>query len=188
MIATINTIDWVDRPDKMPYGIIKATAVQGDVNADLLDEDGFINPMACMTRTFNLTKSIFPATEEQVVGMQESYVPGRKLRLGLFEVPMGKSFYIVNKNDGAVISEKKRITKTADKAMVVDGKALKIGDTYEVIEDVDKVFTSVSLVLFTDKDGKSVENDGEEVELIANRSFLQGIKDERYILIEQYWV
>ena len=50
----------------MPYFIIKATGVEGDESANVVDEDGCINPFAMMSRRFNFTKTLFPSTDKQV--------------------------------------------------------------------------------------------------------------------------
>lgn len=184
MIATITSIDWKDSEKTgIPYGIIKATAVQGDVNASILDEEDedFINPLACMSRTFNLTKCIFPGTLEVAVAQQAAYVEGKKLRLGLFSVPIGKKFHIYN-SDGELISDEKVITGVRDKAGIANGRPYKAGDTYETTELVPRVYENVSLILFVNKEGKSIENDGEDVEAIAARNFASGLAKGTYVL------
>ena len=183
MIATLTSIEWRERENGLPYGVMKAVATQGDTNASALDEDGFLNPLACMSRTFNLTKTIFPGSAEQVAAAQESYVEGIKMRLGLFQVPMGVRFNIIN-SDGEYITEEREVQKIAEKDSFVAGKARKKGDVYSITEDVPKVYESISLVLFVDKAGNSIENDGEPVEAIALRNFESGKSKGTYIVVD----
>ena len=183
MIATLTSIEWRERENGLPYGVMKAVATQGDTSASALDEDGFLNPLACMSRTFNLTKTIFPGSDEQVNAAQTSYVEGVKMRLGLFQVPTGVRFNIIN-SDGEYITEEREVVKIAEKDGFIAGKARKKGDTYNVTEDVPKVYENISLVLFVDKVGNSIENDGEPVEAIALRNFELGKSKGTYIVVE----
>lgn len=183
MIASIKEINWNEGKSGIPYGVIKAVAVQGDPNASAVDEDGFVNPLACMSRTFNLTKCVFPGSIEQAEMMQSAYVEGVKLRLGLFSVPMGKKFNIVGA-DGEIICDEKQIEKVADKDGMVNGKLVKKGSTYMDTDLVPRVYENISLVLFVDKDGNSIENDGEPVEAIAMRNFKAGLEKSTYLLVD----
>ena len=183
MIATLTTIEWRERENGLPYGVMKAVATQGDTNASALDEDGFLNPLGCMRRTGDLTKAIGPGSEEQVAAAEESYVEGIKMRLGLFQVPMGVRFNIIN-SDGEYITEEREVQKVAEKDGFVAGKARKKGDVYNVTEDFPKVYENISLVLLVDKAGNSIENDGEPVEAIALRNFESGKSKGTYIVVE----
>ena len=62
MDCIIEHIEKVERESGLPYFIIKAKGTQGDANASVLDANGFINPLACMSRVLNFTKTLFPAT------------------------------------------------------------------------------------------------------------------------------
>ena len=183
MIATLKEINWNEGKSGIPYGVMKAVAVQGDPAASAVDEDGFVNPLACMSRTFNLTKCVFPGSMEQAAAMQAAYQEGIKMRLGLFSIPMGKKFNIVG-GDGDILCDEKQVEKVADKDGMMDGKFIKKGTVYTDVELVPRVYDSVSLVLFVDKEGNSIENDGEAVDAIALRNFKAGVEKGTYILVD----
>lgn len=187
MLATITAIEW--KPSEktgIPYAVVKATAVQGDVNAPIFDEEDedVINPMACMSRTFNLTKCLFPGTVELAALQQAGYTAGKKLRLGLFVIPIGKKFHIYGA-DGELLCDKRIVKVKAEKAEIVNGKIINIGEEYEKEVLTPRVFESISLVLFTNKAGESIENEGEKPEAIAARNFAASIEKGSYVLISE---
>lgn len=178
------------------YFVIKATGTQGDTNANAFDDDGVINFNAVQSRTFNFTKCLFPATDEQCEQLRNGFevdddgnvLNDRYIYLTLFQWETGKNFYIYG-TDGARLSEtqQQEVEKVASKDMTVNGKMVKKGQTYKVIEEVevDRVFTRISLTLLCDKDGNSVENDGEAPESIAKRNFETGLANGVYELVEE---
>lgn len=187
MLATITTIEW--KPSEktgIPYAVVKATAVQGDINAPIFDEEDedIINPMACMSRTFNLTKCLFPGSTVLATIQQGAYVAGKKLRLGLFVIPIGKKFHIYG-SDGEIISDKRIVEIVAEVQTIQDGKIVNPGEKYNKEVSIPRVFESVSLVLFTNKAGESIENEGENPEAIAARNFAAGIEKGTYVLVSE---
>ena len=96
---------------------------------------------------------------------------------------MGVRFNIIN-SDGEYITEEREVQKIAEKDGFIAGKARKKGDIYNITEDVPKVYENISLVLFVDKAGNSIENDGEPVEAIALRNFESGKSKGTYIVVE----
>ena len=73
MKCNVTNFTKVERDNEMPYFIIKATGVEGDENAEVIDEDGCINPFAMMSRRFNFTKTLFPSTDKQVEQLEKLY-------------------------------------------------------------------------------------------------------------------
>lgn len=180
MVSTITEITRVSRAEigKVDYFVLRANAVQGDAKAELLD-DGFINPLACVSRSFDLTKCLFPVTMEQADLMEKTYLVGGKVRLGLFQYTPNVKFNILGK-DGNFISDKvtKKVKKVnnSGKAEIVNGKIVNVGESYEeeIIEETPRVFSSISLVLFVNADETVSVAEGGTVEEIGKRNFESG--------------
>lgn len=186
MIATITEVTQVERENQPSYFIMKANAVQGDANASALDDEGFINPLACMSRSFNLTKCAFPATEEQEAALKVQLVEGVKVRLGLFQIPVGKKFNIYGKDGNMIVDKKTTVTTKVNntgKPISINGKLIPVGKEYDVEEEIEtpRIYENVSLVLFVDKSENSLEGVPEE---IAHRNFASGLANGTYQLVD----
>ena len=182
MKCLIESIDKVERENNVPYFIIKAKGTQGDANASVLDENGFINPFACMSRTLNFTKTLFPGTEEQAEAIEKSVSIGTPINLMLYSWKAPQKFNIVKDiNTGELYSEDKKVEKTADKDLIINGKRIKKGEKYTATESDAKVFESVNLTLFCDKDENCVEGSCEE---LAKRAWERGLSNSIYLPIE----
>lgn len=102
MKCNVTSFVKVERENEMPYFIIKATGVEGDESANVVDEDGCINPFAMMSRRFNFTKTLFPSTDKQVEQLEKLYevdkdgkvVKGAPIRLMSVSWATGTEFYI----------------------------------------------------------------------------------------------
>ena len=181
MKCTIESIERVDRDNSLSYFIIKAKGTQGDANASVIDANGFINPFACMSRTLNFTKTLFPGTEEQVKALDKVQI-GTPINLMLFSWKAPQKFNIVKDiTTGELYTEDKQVERTADKDLVVDGKRVKKNEKYFVTESVAKVFDSVNLTLFCDADENCVEGNCEE---LAKRAWERGLSNSIYLPIE----
>lgn len=184
----------VERPDTMPYYIIKAKGQEGDENANVFDDDGCINFAAVQSRTFNFTKCLFPGTEKQCEQLEKGFVTDSEhnvtsdnwVRLQLFQWDTGKKFYIYS--HGVLLTETvtEEIQKIATQPLTKNGKAIRKGETYTELEEVERprVFTKVSLTLFEDANGNIAENGGDAVAL-AKRNFEQGLANGIYELVEE---
>lgn len=181
-----------DETGQLPYYILKAVGTQGDAEANAVDDDGFINPMAMQSRVFNFTKTLFPGTEKQCTDLEAFYevdeegnvTDGAKVRLMLYQWNTGVKFNIA-RADGTFYTEQvvEEVEHVADKTMNVNGKVIQKGQKYTTKETTErpKVYESVSLVLFCDKEEKCVEGDPEA---IAKRNFETGIRNNIYFPIE----
>lgn len=184
----------VGRPDAMPYYIIRAKGQEGDENANVFDEDGCINVSAVQSRTFNFTKCLFPGTEVQCEQLEKGFTTDDEhnvksdnwIRLRLFQWDTGKKFYIYS--HGVLLTEKvqQEVEKVAQTPITVNGRAIRKGEKYTVIEEVEqpRVFTKVSLTLLENADGTIAENDGDAVAL-AKRNFESGLENGIYELVEE---
>lgn len=182
MKCLIESIEKVERENGLPYFIIKAKGTQGDENASVLDENGFINPFACMSRTLNFTKTLFPATEQQVEGLEKIEI-GTPINLMLYSWKTPQKFNIVKDvTTGELYSEEKQVERVCEKdGMIVNGKRLKKGDIYNVSETVEKVFETVNLTLFCDSNENCVEGNCEE---LSKRAWERGLSNSIYLPIE----
>lgn len=184
----------VERPDAMPYYIIKAKGQEGDENANAFDDDGCINFNAVQSRTFNFTKCLFPGTEAQCEQLEKGFTTDKEhnvtsdnyIRLQLFQWDTGKKFYIYSHNELLTETVSEEVEKVADKPLTVNGKPIRKGEKYTIIEETERprVFTKVSLTLFEDANGNIVENGGDAVAL-AKRNFEQGLAAGIYELVEE---
>lgn len=185
MKCNVTKFEKVERENEMPYFIIRATGVEGDETADVMDEDGCINPFAMMSRRFNFTKTLFPSTDKQVEQLEKLYevdddgkVIGKAapIRLMSYQWAAPAPFYIV-KDDAVtgVYETEEEVTETVTK----NGKKVEVTKT----KYVPKVFTTVNLTLFETKDGKCAENGG-DADALCKRTYERGIASGSYILCE----
>ena len=188
MKCVVNEFQKVDRAEtgQLPYYIIRAKGQQGDETAQAI-VNGVINFSAVQSRTFNFTKCLFPGTETQCEQLEQTIELGVTIiYLELFQWEPGKKFYIYDKN-GELLTEtvQREVSKVADRPMTVNGRALKKGDTYTVVEDVEepRIFTKISLTLFCDSDGNIKEGDG-NAETIARRNWEAGLANGVYEIVD----
>ena len=193
MICTITEVNAVNRENEVGYVVIKAQGKQGDENANVLDENGFINPLACMSRSYNFTKTLFPSTEAQFNAMVENVVEGSKIRLELIRKASVKPFHIVRDFNTDVVGERyyceqkqETHTNTTNKTIIVDGKAVKPNETYLQTVDVPRTFNEITLTVFTkiDENGKEVCAEGDEQTLLDN-AWQRGVTNGVYEIVEE---
>lgn len=193
MICTITEVNAVERENEVGYVVIKAQGKQGDENASVLDENGFINPLACMSRSYNFTKTLFPSTEEQFNAMVANVVEGAKIRLELIRKTSVKPFHIVRDFNTDVVGDryyceqKQEVrTNTTNKTMMIEGKAVKPNENYVVTVDVPRVFNEITLTVFTkiDENGKEVCAEGDEQTLLEN-AWQRGVTNGVYEIVEE---
>lgn len=179
MKAIITSFEKVEREGKLPYYIARATASQGDANVPVFNEDGSLNVLALQSRSFDLTKCFFPGTLEQCDALEKGIKPNETtVNLGLFRIDMKTRFNIVSSKTGELISDVVTVEKVSDGTAKVAGRLIPKGVKYTDSEVVPRVFTDVSLTLFVDDKGESVEGNPEE---IARRNFTNGIQNGTYI-------
>lgn len=192
MICTITEVQPVERENEVGYVVIKAKGQQGDENASVLDENGFINPLACMSRVYNFTKTLFPSTEAQFNAMVESVQEGSKIRLELIRMQSPKKFNIVRDLTADTVEDRyycedkiEERTNTEKKNIMVDGKVIKPNETYKAVVKVPKVFSEVTLTVFTklDESGVEVCAEGDENTLLQN-AWQRGVTNGVYEVIE----
>lgn len=193
MICTITEVNAVERENEVGYVVIKAQGKQGDENASVLDENGFINPLACMSRSYNFTKTLFPSTEAQFNAMVENVVEGSKIRLELIRKTSVKPFHIIRDFNSDVVSERyyceqkqETRTNTTNKTIMIDGKAIKPNESYITVIDVPRVFNEITLTVFTkiDENGKEVCAEGDEQTLLDN-AWQRGVTNGVYEIVEE---
>lgn len=182
MKAIVTEFEKKEREGALPYYVARCTATQGDPNANVFNEDGSLNVMALQSRTFNLTKCFFPATQQQCEALEKGIKPNEtSVNIALYQVDAGHKFNIVSASTGEIISDIATVTKTAEKQMVINGKVIKQGEEYTEETLVPKVYTQISLVLFCDNDENCVEG---KVEDIAKRNFNTGVQNGTYIIVD----
>lgn len=184
MKCNVTRFTKVERDNEMPYFIIKATGVEGDENATVVDEDGCINPFAMMSRRFNFTKTLFPSTDAQVEQLEKLYetddegnvTKGAPIRLMSVTWATEREFYIRKEDSvtGVYETEEEIIEK-----VVRNGKTVEVAKT----KYIPKVFKSVNLTVFETADGKCAENGGNAEEL-CKRTFERGLESGNYIPCE----
>lgn len=184
MKSVVKEFEKREREGALPYYVAKCVATQGDADANVFNADGSLNVMALQSRTFNLTKCFFPATEAQCKALETGIKPGETtVNLNLFQVETGKRFNIVRASDGEIICDTVEVEKVVEEAQkVIGSKVYKKGDTYKETVLQPKVYTQVSLVLFCNDKGESVEGNPEE---IAKRNFNTGVQNGAYLIVEQ---
>ena len=192
MICTITEVQPIERENEVGYVVIKAKGQQGDENASVLDENGFINPLACMSRVYNFTKTLFPSTEAQFNAMVESVQEGSKIRLELIRMQSPKKFNIVRDLTADTVEDRyycedkiEERTNTEKKNIMIDGKVIKPNETYKAVVKVPKVFSEVTLTVFTklDESGNEVCTEGDENTLLQN-AWQRGVTNGVYEVIE----
>lgn len=184
MKCNVTSFVKVERENEMPYFIIKATGVEGDESANVVDEDGCINPFAMMSRRFNFTKTLFPSTDKQVEQLEKLYevdkegkvVKGAPIRLMSVSWATGTEFYIKKENS---------VTGVYETEEEVTEKVVRNGKTIEVTKTkyIPKVFKSVNLTLFENADGTCAENGG-NTDALCKRTFERGLESGAYIPCE----
>lgn len=193
MKCKVNYFEKVERPDAMPYYIIRAKGQEGNDTANVFDDDGCINVSAVQSRTFNFTKCLFPGTEAQCEQLERGFTTDNEnnvmsdnwIRLQLFQWETGKKFYIYS--HGVLLTEtvQEEVEKVAQAPTTANGKAIRKGEKYTVLEEVEKprVFTKISLTLLENADGTIAENGG-DAEGLAKRNFEAGLANGIYELVE----
>ena len=193
MKCKVYYLEKVERPGAMPYYIIRAKGQEGDENANVFDDDGCINFAAVQSRTFNFTKCLFPGTEKQCEQLEKGFITDSEhnvtsdnyIRLQLFQWDTGKKFYIYSHGELLTETVSEEVEKMADKPLTINGKPIRKGEKYTIVEEVERprVFTKISLTLFEDANGNIAENGGDAVAL-AKRNFEQGLANGIYELCE----
>lgn len=193
MRCTINQFEKKERPNTLPYYIVRARGVQGDDKAQVL-VNGVINFNAVQSRTFNFTKCLFPGTEAQCKALEDGFptdnegnvLEPRYIDLMLYQWETGKRFHIYS--GGVLLTEIKdvEVSHVATENMKVGDRLVRKGETYTMPEpqEVPRVFTRISLTLLCDEDGNCVENGGESPEAIAKRNFETGLANGVYELCD----
>ena len=184
MKCNVTSFVKVERENEMPYFIIKATGVEGDESANVVDEDGCINPFAMMSRRFNFTKTLFPSTDKQVEQLEKLYevdkegkvVKGAPIRLMSVSWATGTEFYI--RKEGSVTGVYETEEEVTEK-VVRNGKTIEVTKT----KYIPKVFKSVNLTLFENADGTCAENGG-NADALCKRTFERGLESGAYIPCE----
>lgn len=190
MKCNVLNVQKVGRDNQLPYYVIRARGVEGDENANAV-ENGVINFAAMQSRVFNFTKCLFPGTEKQCKDLEDALqldADGNVLNdmtiyLTYFRWETGKKFYIYDSNS-AVLTETREVEKVATKDGIVNGRAVRRGQTYTDTEEVPRVFTNISLTLFCNPSGEITEGDG-NAEAIAKRNFEAGLASGRYELVTE---
>lgn len=193
MICTITEVNAHERENEVGYVVIKARGQQGDEKASVLDENGFINPLACMSRTYNFTKTLFPSTHEQFTAMVENVVEGVNIRLELIRKASPKPFHIVKDLNADTVEDRyyceevfEDKTNTTNKNMVLDGKIIKPNETYQAKVSKPRVFNEITLTVFTklDENGKEVCAEGDEQTLLDN-AWQRGVTNGVYEIVSE---
>ena len=187
MECIVTNVDLRDNDETgIGYIVIKAEGRTGNAEAEALDETGFINPMACMSRVYQFTKTLFPSTPEQYEALGKAVVEGAKIRLDLIRKASPTPFYIVRDLNADTVEDRyytedstETRINTEKKSITVNGKVIKPNETYEAIVKKPKVFREITLTIFTKLvDGVEVSAEGEPTQLLNdawNRGVMRGI-------------
>lgn len=192
MKCVITEIEKVERDNAVPYFVIKAKGQTGDATASVLDANGFVNPLACMSRVYNFTKTLFPATNEQAEALETQVVEGTNIMLDFIRMAAPCSFRIVRNKDADAIDERyyceeKLVekTNTTGKPLRINGQTIPPNGTYSQTEYVPRTFTEVTLTVFTGiVDGKEVCVEGDENQLLQ-RAWERGVTNDIYEQVDQ---
>lgn len=193
MICTITEVNAVERENEVGYVVIKAKGQQGDENASVLDENGFINPLACMSRTYNFTKTLFPSTQAQFDAMLSNVVEGAKIRLELIRKESPKPFHIVKDLNADTVEDRyyceevfENAVNDTKKNLVIDGKVIKPNETYQTKVSKPRIFNEITLTVFTklDENGKEVCAEGDEQTLLEN-AWQRGVTNGVYEIVSE---
>lgn len=150
------------RDNQVGYIVINAIGQQGDDTATALTADGYINPLACLSRTTRFTKTLFPATEAQLQSLDEAIVEGvSQVMLKLITKPSEQPF-VMKRGDGSYYEE--------EVEEEVNGKIRVISKK--------RVFNTVNLVVFCDEEERCVEGDEED---LLNRAWTNGVSRGIYV-------
>ena len=187
MECIVTNVDLRDNDETgIGYIVIKAEGRTGDAEASALDENGFINPLACMSRVYQFTKTLFPSTPEQYEALGKAVVEGAKIRLDLIREASPTPFNIVRDLNADTVEDRYYTEDTTEqrvnnerKPITVNGKVVKPNETYEAIVKKPKVFREITLTVFTRiVDGHEVCAEGEPAQLLTdawNRGVSRGI-------------
>lgn len=187
MLCNVTNFRKVEREGELPYFILKATGVEGNESAEVLDEDGVINPLACMSRRFNFTKTLFPATKAQADALEKCYTVDEdynivgeapKVRLKSIVWAAPTAFYI-RRDDSVTGVYETEVDE--EREIVKNGKKV----TQTVTRYIPKVFKEVNLTVFEDSNGKCVENGGDG-EGLCKRAFERAVANDMYLLCESH--
>nr|DAX15191.1 MAG TPA: hypothetical protein [Bacteriophage sp.] len=193
MICTITEVNTYERENEVGYVVIKARGQQGDENANVLDENGFINPLACMSRVYNFTKTLFPSTQAQFKAMSENVVEGVNIRLELIRKASPKPFHIVKDLNADAVEDRyyceevfENAVNDTKKNLVIDGKVIKPNEVYPAKVFKPRVFNEITLTVFTklDENGKEVCAEGDEQTLLEN-AWQRGVTNGVYEIVSE---
>ena len=188
MKCIITEIEKRERENAVPYFVIRATGQTGDATASVLDANGFVNPLACMSRTYQFTKTLFPATDEQAQAIETQVVEGIPIMLDFVRMPSPYPFYIIKDKDTDVVEDRyycedvqEEITNTSGKTMTLpNGQKVAPNGIYSVITKKPRVFKEVTLTVFTTLvDGKEVCAEGDGTTLLQ-RAWERGVTNGIY--------
>lgn len=188
MKCVITEIEKRERENAVPYFIIRATGQTGDATASVLDANGFVNPLACMSRTYQFTKTLFPATNEQAQAIEAQVVEGIPIMLDFVRMASPYPFYIIKDKDTDVVEDRyycedvqEEVTNTSGKTMTLpNGQKVAPNGIYSVTVKKPRVFKEVTLTVFTTlQDGKEICAEGDETTLLQ-RAWERGITNGVY--------
>ncbi|WP_300901006.1 hypothetical protein [uncultured Bacteroides sp.] len=174
----------VERKNEIPYFVIKATGIDCDESAEVLKQDGCINPNAVMTVKFNFTKKLYPSTISQAEALEKMFVTDKQgnvvgdapfIRLMFYNWITPDIFYIFNPNSVTGVYETQEEMKEVEE--MDDGSKVKVTK----IRYIPKIYSAVSLTLFETEDGTCAENKGDADEL-CRRNYAQGLASGSYLL------
>lgn len=148
----------------LPYFTIKAEGLEGDANANAINEDGTVNVMACQSRRYRFTKNLFPATPAQVEALEKAFntdnegnIIGDAPKIHLISAVWASPFDFAIKKSDSLSGYYETIEYGEETTKVVNGKVVKTTPfTAEV-----KVFKTVNVTLFANADGTCAEGDPE---------------------------
>lgn len=148
----------------LPYFTIKAEGLEGDSDANVINDDGTVNVMACQSRRYKFTKNLFPATEKQAEALEKAFntddegnIVGEAPNIHLINAVWASPFDFVIKKSDSVSGYYETIEYGEETTKVVNGRVVKTTPyTAEI-----KVFKTVNVTLFANADGTSAEGDPE---------------------------
>lgn len=168
----------------LPYFTIKAEGLEGDANANAINEDGTVNVMACQSRRYRFTKNLFPATEKQAEALEKAFnvdsegnIVGEAPKIHLINAIWASPFDFVIKKSDSISGYYENIEYGEEITKVVNGKVVKNTPfTAEI-----KVFKSVNVTLFANADGTCAEGDPE---VLCKAMFERMVASGNYIPAE----
>ena len=195
MKCVITEIEKFERENSVPYFVIRAKGQTGDANASVLDANGMVNPLACMSRVYNFTKTLFPATEQQAQAIETQVVEGVAIMLDFIRMTAPYPFHIVRDLDADTVEERyyteeKEVEKrnTTGKPLKINGQSIPVNGIYSETEFIPRTFTEVTLTVFTTLvDGKEVCAEGDETQLLQ-RAWERGVTNGIYERAEQCYM